>query len=104
LRYPSSGFQSRLGIGEIVDDAKTGILVQSKKEAIERLPQLPALDRWHVRREFERRFSAERMATDHVTLFQNLLKSEGERLLQSDFRRAAPENVERSIRLNSAIQ
>jgi glycosyltransferase involved in cell wall biosynthesis len=95
---------NRGSVSEIVDDAKTGIVVQSKNEAIERLPHLLALDRWRVRREFERRFSAQRMASDHVTLFQNLLTGERERLLQSDFRRAAPGNAERSIRLNSAIQ
>ena len=64
---------NRGSVPEIVDDGTTGIVVQSKDEAIERLPQLLALDRGSVRREFERRFSAQRMATDHVTLFQNLL-------------------------------
>ena len=93
---------NRGSVSEIVDDGKTGIVVQSKNEAIERLPQLLGLDRRNVRREFERRFSAQRMAIDHVTLFQNLLKGERERLLQSDFRRAAP--GEPPSRVSSAIQ
>ncbi|MEO6947492.1 MAG: glycosyltransferase family 4 protein, partial [Nitrobacter sp.] len=54
---------NRGSVSEIVEDDKTGIVVQSKDEAIKRLPQLLALDRQIVRREFERRFSAQRMAS-----------------------------------------
>jgi glycosyltransferase involved in cell wall biosynthesis len=66
----------RGSVAEVIEHGKTGIVVQSKEEAIKSLPQLLALDRGVVRREFELRFSAERMARDHVRLYQNVLKGE----------------------------
>src|ERR1700704_1351649 len=65
---------NRGSVPEIVEDGKTGIVVQSKDEAIKRLPQLLTLDRKKIRQGFERRFSAQRMAGDHVRLYQTLLK------------------------------
>ncbi|WP_409363434.1 glycosyltransferase family 4 protein [Bradyrhizobium sp. AUGA SZCCT0274] len=57
---------NRGSVSEIVEDGKTGIVVQSKDEAIEKLHHVLTLDRRRIRHEFERRFSAQRMASDHV--------------------------------------
>jgi hypothetical protein len=38
------------------------------------LPRVLALDRHAVRRQFEKRFSATRMAKDYVALYRSLLK------------------------------
>jgi glycosyltransferase involved in cell wall biosynthesis len=78
---------NRGSVSEIVEDGKTGVVVQSKDEAIKRLPQLLTLDRRRVRLEFERRFSVERMAGDHIRLYQELVKSESGRLLVRSPRR-----------------
>jgi hypothetical protein len=43
-------------VSEIIEDGKTGIVVQSKDEAIRKLPHLLTLDRRRIRHEFERRF------------------------------------------------
>ena len=67
---------NRGSVPEIIEDGKTGIVVQSKDEAIKNIPRLLALDRRRIRREFERRFSAQRMAHDHVRLYQELLRSD----------------------------
>jgi hypothetical protein len=80
-----------------VEDSKTGFVVQSKEEAIKRLPHLLALDRGRVRHEFERRFSAQRMAGDHVRLYQRLLKGERECLLQNAFQSGALENAQLNL-------
>ena len=85
---------NRGSVSEIVEDGKTGIVVRSKDEAIERLPHLLALDRRKVRREFERRFSAQRMASDHVSLYQALLSAPENRLMQNAFRNDALPNVQ----------
>ena len=63
-------------MSEIIEDGKTGIVVQSKDEAIKKLPHLLTLNRRRIRHEFERRFSAQRMAYDHIGLYQELLKDD----------------------------
>ncbi|SFU01209.1 glycosyltransferase family 4 protein [Mesorhizobium sp. YR577] len=58
---------------EIVDNGVTGFIVDSIEEAVASMPQLLQLDRREVRRTFERRFSAERMARDYVSAYARLL-------------------------------
>jgi glycosyltransferase involved in cell wall biosynthesis len=94
---------NRGSVSEIVEDGKTGLVVQSKEEAVNRLPHLLALDRGKIRHEFERRFSAQRMARDHVRLYRGLLKGEQKGILQNAFQSAAGENAQRN-ELTSAIQ
>jgi glycosyltransferase involved in cell wall biosynthesis len=62
-------------VPEIVEDGITGAIVDSMEEAIAALPQVLALDRQVVRRRFEQRFSAARMASDYVALYRSLLVS-----------------------------
>jgi glycosyltransferase involved in cell wall biosynthesis len=65
---------SRRGsVPEIVDDGVTGRIVDSMDEAVAALPQVLALDRRLVRKRFEERFSATRMAKDYVSLYRKLL-------------------------------
>lgn len=64
----------RGSVPEIIKDGRTGIIVRSKEEAVGSLHRLLSLDRGVVRQEFEQRFSAQRMARDHVRLYQKLLK------------------------------
>ena len=92
----------RGSVSEIVEDGKTGIVVQSKDEAIKNLPYLLALDRRKVRHEFERRFSAQRMARDHLRLYRELLKGRRESLLQSAFRSDHLPDIQETRQLNSA--
>ena len=94
----------RGSVSEIIEDGKTGIVVQSKDEAIKKLPHLLTLNRRRIRHEFERRFSAQRMAYDHIGLYQELLKGERERLVQSAFQSGAPENAQQVDQPTSTIQ
>jgi glycosyltransferase involved in cell wall biosynthesis len=57
-------------VPEIIDDGVTGIVVDTMEEAIAALPRVIALDRRKVRRRFEERFSARRMAKDYVGLYR----------------------------------
>ena len=95
---------NRGSVSEIVEDGKTGIVVQSKDEAIEKLPHLLSLDRRRVRQEFERRFSAQRMAGDNVRLYQELLKGERKCLPQNAFQSEFLGNAQKPNQLSSAIQ
>ena len=58
---------------EIVDPGITGFLAESIEDAVASVPDLLALDRRKVRRTFETRFSATRMARDYVAAYARLL-------------------------------
>jgi glycosyltransferase involved in cell wall biosynthesis len=60
-------------VPEIMEDGITGAIVESEDAAIAALPQVLALDRRKIRRRFEQRFTATRMAKDYVELYQSLL-------------------------------
>ena len=64
----------RGSVPEIVDNRVTGQIVDTEEEAVRALPQVLSLDRRAVRRRFEQRFSAARMATDYIQLYRSLMK------------------------------
>lgn len=57
-------------VSEVIDDGLSGRIVDTMPEAIAALPEVVALDRRAVRRQFEARFTAARMARDYVGLYQ----------------------------------
>ena len=65
----------RGSVPEVVDEGVTGLIVNTTEEAIAVLPQVFSLDRSAVRRRFEERFSAERMARDYVRVYHSLLRT-----------------------------
>ena len=95
---------NRGSVSEIVENGRTGIVVQSKDEAIKKVPHLLALDRSKVRHEFDRRFSAQRMACDHVRLYQELLKGGREGRLQGAFQSDSLGNTGNADQLSSTVQ
>ena len=60
-------------VPEIIDEGVSGIIVDTVEEAVARLPEALALDRRAIRRQFEQRFSAERMARDYVRLYEGMI-------------------------------
>jgi len=66
-------------VPEVIDEGVTGFVVDSEEEAVRKLGSLLALDRGRVRRRFEERFTASRMATDYVRLYKSLLPMAPER-------------------------
>ena len=61
-------------VSEIVEDGITGKIVDSEEEAVKVIPALLALDRRGVRRRFEERFSAARMAKSYLAVYRSLLR------------------------------
>ncbi len=57
-------------VPEVIDDGVTGRIVHTMAEAVAALPGVLALDRRGVRRTFERRFTAGRMARDYVEIYK----------------------------------
>src|ERR1700726_4113352 len=60
-------------IPEVIENGVTGKVVDSEEEAIAAMPEILAYDRRTVRRRFEERFAATRMAKDYVTTYRRLL-------------------------------
>jgi glycosyltransferase involved in cell wall biosynthesis len=65
---------------EIVEDGVTGFVVHSIEEAVRAVRRLPELDRREVRRRFEQRFSAGRMASDYLEIYRQLACTSAPRL------------------------
>jgi glycosyltransferase involved in cell wall biosynthesis len=60
-------------IPEVIDDGITGMIVDNIDQARIALAQVAALDRRKVRRRFEERFTARRMANDYIRAYQSLV-------------------------------
>ncbi|MBX6376584.1 MAG: glycosyltransferase family 4 protein [Acetobacteraceae bacterium] len=84
LAYP------RGSVPEVVDDGVTGLLVQDEAAAAAALERIGSLDRAAVRRTFEARFTARRMAEDYLGVYRGLLRAAematGKRLLAPQLR------------------
>jgi glycosyltransferase involved in cell wall biosynthesis len=61
-------------VPEVIDEGLSGYLVDSEEEAVAVLKQTVTLDRRRVRRRFEERFPASRMAADYVAIYEKLLQ------------------------------
>ena len=59
-------------VAEVIDSGITGEVVDNVNEAICKIGSVLALDRGRVRRRFERRFSAVRMARDYIKIYRSL--------------------------------
>jgi glycosyltransferase involved in cell wall biosynthesis len=53
-------------VPEVVDDGITGFVVSDEEEAIQAIGRLGELDRRHIRAQFEKRFTARRMAEEYL--------------------------------------
>ena len=62
-------------IPEVIDDGITGKVVDSEEAAIAALPDVLSYDRRAVRRRFEERFDATRMAKNYVSAYRGLLSN-----------------------------
>jgi glycosyltransferase involved in cell wall biosynthesis len=64
----------RGSVPEIIDDGVTGFVVDSVDTAVAAVPRALGLDRVAIRRRFEERFSAERVARDYVERYIDVLR------------------------------
>jgi glycosyltransferase involved in cell wall biosynthesis len=67
-------------VPEIVDHGVTGLVVDSIERAVDAVQAAARLDRQAVRRRFEERFTAARMAKDYLGVYRNLRISRKERV------------------------
>src|ERR1700736_2057076 len=64
-------------VPEVVDEGVTGFIVADEAAAATAAGRLNALDRERIRRVFEERFTARRMAEDYVSLYRCLIAGRG---------------------------
>jgi glycosyltransferase involved in cell wall biosynthesis len=67
----------RGSVPEVLADGLTGYIVESVPEAGNAVGRLDQLNRCECRRVFEERFTDERMARDHLRVYERLAKSVG---------------------------
>jgi glycosyltransferase involved in cell wall biosynthesis len=65
----------RGSIPEVVDDGMTGFVVATEEAAIDAVGQLSRVPRDRVRRRFEERFTARRMALDYLAVYRQLIEA-----------------------------
>ena len=61
---------NRGSVPEVIDDGISGFIVEDETGAIGAVERLGELDRKRVRAQFERRFTAKRMALDYLALYR----------------------------------
>jgi len=71
---------NRGSVAEIVEDGLTGFIVEDETSAVADVERLSALDRSAIRRRFEARFTARRMALDYLAAYRSLMGAAGPRI------------------------
>jgi glycosyltransferase involved in cell wall biosynthesis len=61
-------------VREVLQEGITGFIVRNIDEAADAIGRLPRLSRARIRREFERRFSASRMADDYLQIYEDIIR------------------------------
>lgn len=65
---------NRGSVPEVVEDGVTGFIVEDEVSAVAAVNRLPQLSREMVRKRFEERFTARRMATEYLDVYHGLIK------------------------------
>ncbi|MGE5269996.1 MAG: glycosyltransferase family 4 protein [Thiohalocapsa sp.] len=75
---------------EVIEDGLTGFLVDGVENAAKAAASLGSLDRAAIRRRFEERFTAERMARDYVSLYERTVGCDWRAIALPDVSEARP--------------
>ena len=65
---------NRGSVPEIIDDGLTGFIVEDETSAVAAVGRLAGLNRAAIRKQFETRFTARRMALDYLAAYRGLIK------------------------------
>jgi glycosyltransferase involved in cell wall biosynthesis len=71
---------NRGSVTEIIEDGKTGFIVEDEISAVSDVGRLPELDRQAIRSRFEERFTARRMALDYLDTYQGMIDAVAPRI------------------------
>jgi glycosyltransferase involved in cell wall biosynthesis len=62
-------------VPELIDSGITGFVVDTHDDALGAIAKLAMIDRRSVRSQFERRFTARRMAADYLRIYEALIET-----------------------------
>ena len=65
---------NRGSVSEVIEDGLTGFIVEDETSAIGAVGRLPQLSRERVRKRFEERFTARRMAKEYLAAYRSLME------------------------------
>ena len=65
----------RGSVPEIIDAGLTGFVVEDETSAVAVVDRLATLDRGAIRKQFETRFTARRMALDYLAAYRSLMEA-----------------------------
>jgi glycosyltransferase involved in cell wall biosynthesis len=68
----------RGSVPEVIDEGVTGLIVQTVDQAVKGIARISRLSRKRCRRIFEERFTASRMATNYVGIYERLIEDRAE--------------------------
>ena len=66
---------NRGSVAEIIDDGLTGFVVEDETSAVAAVGRLSGLGRVAIRKQFEARFTARRMALDYLAAYRSLMEA-----------------------------
>jgi glycosyltransferase involved in cell wall biosynthesis len=66
---------NRGSVAEVIDDGLTGFVVEDEDSSVIAVDRLSGLDRGAIRRQFETRFTARRMALDYLDVYRGLTET-----------------------------
>jgi glycosyltransferase involved in cell wall biosynthesis len=66
---------NRGSVPEIIDEGLTGFIVEDETSAVAAVGRLSGLSRTAVRKQFELRFTARRMALDYLAAYRSLTEA-----------------------------
>jgi glycosyltransferase involved in cell wall biosynthesis len=66
---------NRGAVPEVIEDGLTGFVVEDETSAVGAVYRLPELSRENIRRRFEERFTARRMAEDYLEVYRSLMQA-----------------------------
>ncbi len=88
---------SRGAIPEVIENGVTGFVVDDEAGALAATEQLSTLSRPAIRKRFERRFTARRMATDYLAVYRDLIEAAAPSERTSVSRRSDGERVRPTV-------
>jgi len=71
---------NRGSVPEVIEDGLSGFIVEDETSAVAAVKRLPELSRETVRKRFEKRFTARRMATEYLSVYRSLMEGSTPRL------------------------
>jgi glycosyltransferase involved in cell wall biosynthesis len=69
-------------VSEVIEEGRTGFIVKGLEDAAEAVRRVPELSRARCREVFEKRFTAARMASNYLEVYERVIRRYSENALK----------------------